>query len=75
MHASRAAEIWEAWRTEGIEQGVRVREGLRTGVTQALVDLGSGFLSYDSEGNQQLREALYNGSLTKEEYFKELLRL
>ena len=75
MHASRAAEIWEAWRTEGIEQGVRVREGLRTGVTQALVDLGSGFLSYDSEGNQQLREALYNGSFTKEEYFKELLRL
>ncbi len=75
MHASRANGIWEAWRTEGIEQGVRVREGLRIGVTQALIDLGSGFLSYDSEGNQQLREALFDGSLTKEEYFRELLRL
>jgi len=50
LHASRAglmpgAEagscIWETWRSEGQEEGTRVREGLRQGVTDALLTLGT----------------------------------
>lgn len=80
LHASRAGEgdgdpIWEAWRKEGESQGTRVREGLKAGVTRALLSLGSGFLRYEGQGNDALRAALNDGSLSREAYFQELLRL
>lgn len=82
LHASRAglmpgAEvgscIWEAWRTAGQEEGTRVRDGLRQGVTQALLTLGSGFIQHPA--NESLRMDLLEGSLSKEAYFQQLLRL
>jgi len=81
LHASRSGMaddvledcIWEAWRTAGQEEGTRVREGLREGVTQALLTLGGGFLQHP--GNDALRYDLQEGRLTKEEYFQQLLRL
>jgi hypothetical protein len=75
MHASRAPRIWQKWWEEGAEQGVRVREGLRKGVTKALQIFGSGFLSGSGEGNARLRTALEQGELSKEAFFSELLRL
>lgn len=75
LHGSRASEVWEAWRTEGVESGIRVREKLRDGVTQALRDLGNGFLRHAGTGNDALRESLKNGSLKKDDYFRQLLRL
>lgn len=80
LHASRAGvgdggTVWEAWRQEGENQGTRVREGLKAGVTQALLSLGSGFLRYEGPGNAALRAALDDGSLGREAYFQELLRL
>ncbi len=65
--------IWEQWRKEGQAVGTRVREGLRFGVTKALVALGSGFLGHPA--NDALRERLGDGSLTPDDFFQELLRL
>ena len=84
LHASRAGlvggtsdtpapVVWEAWREAGQEEGTRVRDGLRLGVTEALITLGQGFVQHPS--NDALRQALQDGSLTKEAYFAQLLRL
>ena len=78
MHASRAAGeptecIWEKWRATGQEEGTRVRDGLRLGVTDALLTLGEGFLQHSA--NDALRNALHNGELSKDAYFQQLLRL
>lgn len=78
LHASRAAGnptecIWEKWRAAGQEEGTRVRDGLRLGVTDALLVLGEGFIYHPA--NEALRNALHNGELTKDAYFQQLLRL
>ena len=84
LHASRAGlvggtadaaapVVWEAWREAGQEEGTRVRDGLRLGVTEALLTLGQGFVQHPA--NDALRQALQDGSLTKEAYFAQLLRL
>lgn len=64
---------WETWRETGQEEGTRVRNGLRLGVTQALLTFGNGFIQHPS--NDALRTALQNGELSKEVYFQQLLRL
>ncbi|NOV29249.1 N-6 DNA methylase [Methylomonas sp. ZR1] len=77
LHASRAgihAEcIWEAWRGEGQREGTRVRDGLRQGVTDALLQLGNGFIQHPA--NEKLRLDLHEGRLSKDDYFQQLLRL
>jgi len=81
LHASRAGQpgepprscLWEAWREAGKEEGTRVREGLRQGVTHALLTLGSGFLRHPA--NDALRRDLQEGRLSKDDYFQQLLRL
>jgi hypothetical protein len=83
LHASRAnvagaqapKTVWDAWRAEGAESGTRVREGLRTGVTRAILELGSGFLKPDADANRALRDAINSGKLTWNDYYRELLRL
>ncbi|OAI03717.1 restriction endonuclease [Methylomonas methanica] len=77
LHASRAGTsgdaIWETWRNEGQREGTRVREGLRQGVTDALLDLGIGFI--EQPANESLRLDLLEGRLDKEAFFQQLLRL
>lgn len=78
LHASRSTGnptecIWEKWRAAGQEEGTRVRDGLRTGVTDALLRLGEGFIQHPA--NEALRSALHNGELSKDAYFQQLLRL
>jgi len=78
LHASRSAGtptecIWEKWRAAGQEEGTRVRDGLRLGVTDALLILGEGFVQHPT--NEALRSALHNGELSKDAYFQQLLRL
>lgn len=85
LHASRAGllpsndpdksspVVWEVWREAGQEEGTRVRNGLRLGVTQALLTFGNGFIQHPA--NDALRAALQNGDLKKEEFFAQLLRL
>jgi N-6 DNA Methylase len=84
LHASRAgllevgAEgtppvVWNAWQEAGQEEGTRVRQGLRRGVTEALITLGQGIVQHAA--NDTLRRNLQEGGLTKEQFFAELLRL
>lgn len=80
IHASRAPQstqstdsIWESWRATGQEEGTRVRDGLRQGVEQALLTLGTGFIQHPA--NSSLRQALDQGTLSKDAYFQQLLRL
>lgn len=85
LHASRATVpsasaglahnpcIWEQWRSEGQQEGTRVREGLRHGVEQALRIFGQGFLQHPA--NHVLRAALDDGTLSGGGYFEQLLRL
>jgi len=65
--------IWENWRSEGQREGTRVRDGLRQGVTDALLTLGTGFIQHPA--NDDLRRDLHEGNLSKEAYFQQLLRL
>jgi hypothetical protein len=82
IHASRADKsvtgdtarnVWEGWREAGQEEGTRVRDGLRHGVTQALITLGNGFLQHPA--NDDLRQQLHDGRLDADGYFQQLLRL
>ena len=87
LHASRAPRlspdgrgagddgtcIWENWRSEGQREGTRVRDGLRQGVTDALLTLGTGFIQHPA--NDNLRRDLHEGHLSKEAYFQQMLRL
>lgn len=77
LHASRAGIhgecIWESWRGEGQREGTRVRDGLRLGVTDALLQLGNGFIQHPA--NEKLRLDLHEGRLSKDAYFQQLLRL
>ncbi|MYF89790.1 MAG: N-6 DNA methylase, partial [Boseongicola sp. SB0676_bin_33] len=65
--------IIESWRATAQETGERVRENLRDGVTEALRQIGNGFLCHPA--NTGLREALETGALSSERYFQQLLRL
>lgn len=64
---------WEHWRNEGLQEGTRVREGLRKGVEEALLTLGQGFL--ENPANEQLRLDLLKGRLRTQDYYQQLLRL
>ncbi len=63
----------EAWREASKEQGTRARNRLRLAVEEALEELGQGFLS--ESANQPLRDALASGTLDRNAYFQQLLRL
>lgn len=65
--------ILERWRAEAHETGERALDHLRDGVTEALKQLGNGFLQHPE--NEPLRVALADGRLSAEGYFQELLRL
>lgn len=78
FHASRlgASDVscsWENWRSLGQDQGERVREGLRAGVTDALLVLGTGFIEHPA--NEALRLRLQSGDLAVNDYLQQLFRL
>lgn len=81
LHVSRVYDVenqiemtvWEEWRNETIRTGERVRDGMRIGVTKALMLLGSGFLANPENG--ALRQKLNEGELTAEDLYHQLLRL
>jgi hypothetical protein len=79
LHSSRAASEtpesgwWEKWYGQARQDGVRALDGLRDGVQRAIESLGSGFLAHPA--NASLREALQQGSLSTQAYYRLLLRL
>jgi hypothetical protein len=72
-HRSPSSSIWESWKSEGHAQGLRVRDGLRDGVTEAILILGRGFLAHPD--NTALRQRLHDGTLTLDDYFQQFFRL
>jgi hypothetical protein len=72
-HSPPNACVWEKWKSEGHAQGLRVRDGLRDGVTEAILILGRGFLTHPD--NTALRQRLHDGTLTLDDYFQQFFRL
>lgn len=66
--------VWELWRQDLEEHGARARDGLREGVENAICQLGTGFLQGRGSGNDALRAALQNGSVTTQSFYQELMR-
>jgi len=62
----------EKWYNTVARQGVRALDQLRNGVRRAIEALGSGFLAYS--GNMALREKLRSGSLSTQDYYRQVLR-
>ncbi len=74
VEAERPEECWlEQWSRKASEEGVRALEQLRSGVEEAIAALGRGFLA--GRGNTRLLERLRDGSLDKQDYYRQLLRL
>ncbi|GAP13247.1 type I restriction-modification system methyltransferase subunit [Longilinea arvoryzae] len=63
----------ETWSKAAQEQGTRALDKLRDGVEQAITALGGGFLAHP--GNTALKARLRSGALTREGYYRQLLRL
>jgi len=63
----------ERWRNTAQEDGVRARNRLSEGVTQALRTLGTGFLVHPR--NVALRQRIESGELSTVSFFEQLLRL
>lgn len=63
----------ERWRNTAQEDGIRARDRLRVGVTEALRALGTGFLAH--KDNAELRCRIEAGELSTQAYFEQLLRL
>ncbi|MBN3815247.1 N-6 DNA methylase [Paraburkholderia sp. Se-20369] len=63
----------ERWRNAAQEEGVRARDRLRVGVTDALRALGSGFVAHSA--NAELRQRFQTGQLSPQAFFEQLLRL
>ncbi|BAY99918.1 putative type II DNA modification enzyme [Tolypothrix tenuis PCC 7101] len=70
--------LLEYYHQEALQQGGRVRDKLRDGVEQALVQLGNGFIQHPQ--NEHLRQKLgiiphYETEITNYEFYRQLLRL
>jgi hypothetical protein len=79
VHASRCEgdpqnDCWlETWATSARQQGVRALDTLGEGFEQAIKTLGQGFLAHPT--NTALREGLRDGTLSGQDYYRELLRV
>lgn len=81
LHATRlpvtndtaSESLIESYHQRTIEQGTRIREGLREAVTEALEIFGTGFIAHPE--NSSLREKIEAGTLDHTTFFSHLLRL
>ncbi|MFL1404628.1 Eco57I restriction-modification methylase domain-containing protein [Marinobacter sp. M1N3S26] len=68
------SQCWlEQWRADAEEQGERLLDKLRVGVTEALSALGNGFLRHPQ--NEELRQQFESHDLDAQTYYQELLRM
>ena len=74
VEAERPEECWlEKWSKAAQDQGTRALEQLRQGVEESIKALGRGFLS--DPANKSLLEKLRSGTLSGQDYYRQLLRL
>lgn len=72
-HDTAAESLLELYHQDSLEQGTRIRDGLRKAVTEALEILGTGFLSHSK--NEVLQQMVKEDHLRPDVYFNYLLRL
>jgi hypothetical protein len=73
IEAEKPAECWlEKWSHLAREQGTRVLKDLRKGVANSIEALGRGCIGHPR--NDQLREKLRTGTLSKDDFYRQLLR-
>lgn len=65
--------LLESYHQYAIEQGGRIRDGLRDAVEKAILTFGNGFLRHPENG--ELREKMRNGELSARELYRQLLYL
>lgn len=65
--------LLERYHQQAIEQGGRIRDGLRDAVEQAILTFANGFLRHPK--NEPLRQAIRAGQLTARQFYQELLYL
>ena len=63
----------EQWTHFAEQSGTRALDSLRDGVTNAIQILGAGFLK--NPANRELKQKLRSGTLDKQDYYRQLLRL
>lgn len=63
----------ERWAALATQQGTRALDELRDGVERAIRVFGTGFLRHP--GNRRLLEKLRRGDLSRQDYYRQLLRL
>ncbi|MCD4784878.1 MAG: N-6 DNA methylase [Candidatus Eremiobacteraeota bacterium] len=74
VESEKPHECWlEKWSRFAKDKGVRALEGLRKGVEKAISFLGEGFFSF--ERNRELKDKLKTGTLSTQDYYRQLLRL
>lgn len=81
LHASRmpkkidggAESIIEKYHQEGLEAGSAIRSKLGDAVKKSIKDLANGFINHPD--NEVLREALQQGNLNPDEYYRQQLRI
>jgi len=74
LEGDRPSDCWiEKWSQHATEQGTRALNRLREGVEAAITALGRGYLSHPA--NRDLLDGLRSGSLDRQAYYRELLRL
>lgn len=74
VEGSHPGEYWlERWAKAAEEQGTRALDQLRGSVERAIEALGTGFIKHPK--NRDLRDKLRTGTLNKQDYYRQLLRL
>jgi hypothetical protein len=69
-----AAQCWlERYHQEAIDQGGRIRDGLRVAVEEAIQTLANGLLSHPK--NESLRKRVRDKTLTEQAFYQEILYL
>jgi hypothetical protein len=67
-------ECWlEKWTQLGKDEGTRVLNNLRLGVARGIEALGRGFIGHPR--NDHLREKLHTGTLSTQDFYRQLLRI
>ncbi len=73
VESDEPASCWlEQWAKSAQDQGVRALDTLRSSVQKTIEILGQGFLE---SRNPELKERLRSGALSRQDYFRQLLRL
>lgn len=74
LEGEKPSDFWlEKWSKSAKDIGTRALDQLRGGVETAISELGRGFLRHPA--NQDLRKKLRDGVVSKDEYYRQLLRL